>query len=162
MLPPSGYHAGYLVYRLVREGVRMSVSYHRILLQTLLDDDLIGLVVNHIDGNKLNNRPSNLEAITHRANIQHAWRTGLMKAATGPRPAARGPRKPPRPKPQYVPSGFHGVEYVPKTGRYRARFKLAGRRADFGAYDSADEAAYVYDQVVSQLPANKRTNGLLV
>ena len=34
--------------------------------------------INHIDGNKLNNCVDNLEAISHRENVKHAWRNGLL------------------------------------------------------------------------------------
>lgn len=37
-----------------------------------------GLVVNHINGVKTDNRPCNLEYITNTENVKHAYRTGLL------------------------------------------------------------------------------------
>jgi hypothetical protein len=41
-----------------------------------------GLVINHKDGNKLNNHPSNLEYCTLKENIAHAIRSGLHITCT--------------------------------------------------------------------------------
>lgn len=41
------------------------------------------LVLNHIDGNKLNNAISNLELVTHKRNINHAIQTGLIPVSKG-------------------------------------------------------------------------------
>lgn len=56
---------------------------HRLVAKTFLPVVVAGQYVNHIDGNKTNNRVENLEWATPRENTHHAWRTGLCSALKG-------------------------------------------------------------------------------
>lgn len=62
---------------LSRNGRKQPVMVHRLVAQTFLPN-LEGLpVVNHLDGDPMNNAVTNLEWTTHSANCEHAVRTGL-------------------------------------------------------------------------------------
>ena len=56
-------------------------SIHRLVAETFINKNPINqiLEVNHIDGNKLNNSISNLEWVTHKENINHAWKNKLFE-----------------------------------------------------------------------------------
>lgn len=56
---------------------------HRLVMETFCPTDNDQLQVNHIDGDKTNNKLSNLEWVTPRQNMRHAVRTGLHKALKG-------------------------------------------------------------------------------
>ena len=65
---------GYKIIGLVKDGSRNSYFVHRLVALTFLGEPSSpDLVVNHKDGNRLNNTPDNLEWITQRENMQHYW-----------------------------------------------------------------------------------------
>lgn len=61
-------------YRRVRFGKRGTFSAHRMVWVVLRGPIPDGLEINHKNGNKADNRISNLELLTHKANVHHAFR----------------------------------------------------------------------------------------
>lgn len=45
---------------------------HTLVFKTFVDDNLASFVINHIDGNKLNNKLDNLEKVSYQQNNLHA------------------------------------------------------------------------------------------
>lgn len=74
-----GRYRGYSINTYLDRSKAIYVYTHYIVACTFLDPPICeNLEINHKDGNRDNNHYSNLEWITHRANIQHAIDTGLM------------------------------------------------------------------------------------
>lgn len=70
---------GYLATTFKHKGNRLTYKIHQIIAFAGGLDITEPLTVNHIDGNKLNNSLSNLEAITNAENVKHALKLGLNK-----------------------------------------------------------------------------------
>lgn len=56
---------------------------HRLVAQAFIENPEEYSIINHIDGDKKNNWPENLEWCTHSHNTKHAYRTGLKKNTKG-------------------------------------------------------------------------------
>lgn len=54
-----------------------NIQVHSIIAELFLGERPQGLVVNHIDGNKLNNHPNNLEYVNIAENIKHSINNGM-------------------------------------------------------------------------------------
>lgn len=80
-----------------------------------------GEVVDHINGNGLDNRKSNLRIATHSQNQIN------------------------RASPSNNKSGFKGVIYCKQTGRWRAELRAYGKWVWIGRFDTPEEAARAYD-----------------
>lgn len=68
---------------------RRFVRVHQLVALTFLGPCPEGLEVNHIDGNRENNAPWNLEYVTHEENIRHAASLGNMRSDGERNPRAK-------------------------------------------------------------------------
>jgi hypothetical protein len=69
--------SGYIQVRVVGPKGRALYLLHRMVAQAFVANPEGKPHVNHIDGDKRNNRAENLEWVTNKENIQHSWRIGL-------------------------------------------------------------------------------------
>lgn len=69
---------GYKYYRLSKNNEKTMHYAHRLVAEAFLDNPNNLPVVNHKDGNKLNNNIDNLEWVSYSENIEHAHRQNLI------------------------------------------------------------------------------------
>lgn len=81
---------GYLVYRLSKEGKKYQFYAHRLVAETFIDNPNDFNIVNHKDGNKLNNCVENLEWCSQSDNMRHAYKKKLI-SKRGPKSIFCGP-----------------------------------------------------------------------
>lgn len=74
-------HSGYNMINLMVDGKRIGVAIHRLVAEQFIENKDGKLTVNHIDGNKNNNKVSNLEWATSSEQIQHSFRVLKRKAS---------------------------------------------------------------------------------
>ena len=114
--------AGY--YHATFRGVRYYV--HRLVWLISTGSWPEGLI-DHIDGDPTNNRIENLRQASHAENTRNSAR---RRDNT---------------------SGFKGVDFYRRTGRYRARIEVDGRKLDLGTYDTPQEAHAAYCAAAKKL-----------
>lgn len=76
-------HDGYAKIRLMYKGVDKTVRVHRLVARAFIPNPDDKETVNHIDGDKTNNRADNLEWANRHEQLIHAYDLGLKKAKVG-------------------------------------------------------------------------------
>ncbi len=72
---------GYIKHRLGRKAGYKLVPVHRLVAEAFIPKG--EMTVNHLNGNKLDNRAENLEWCSRSENVQHAHTTGLNRVPRG-------------------------------------------------------------------------------
>ena len=80
VLKPIRTTDGYSQVTLTKKGNQTFVRLHVLIARAFIPNVENKPQVNHIDGNRQNCRVDNLEWVTPKENIQHAYRTGLAKS----------------------------------------------------------------------------------
>lgn len=75
--PCIGKH-GYLDVAMMLNGKRKKYRVHRLVAAEFVPGWFEGASVDHLDGNKLNNRADNLEWVTLSENTRRQWESGLV------------------------------------------------------------------------------------
>ena len=68
----------YLTVTLCKDNVKKTYNVHELVAKHFIKNNNGLREINHIDGNKLNNKVDNLEWCTHKENMQHAGQHGLF------------------------------------------------------------------------------------
>lgn len=77
LLKPILNKDGYMFVRLCKDGKTKNKRIHRLVANAFLGES--NLQIDHIDGNKQNNRLDNLEYVTAKENTNRAWNKGIAK-----------------------------------------------------------------------------------
>lgn len=72
ILSPGRNSDGYLIVVLKKDSKSKTISLHKIVAMCFVQNEFLYNEVNHIDGNKQNNLPSNLEWCTRKQNMTHS------------------------------------------------------------------------------------------
>lgn len=138
ILRPGIKDTGYYHVQLCRNKIHYDKKVHQLVAITFLNHIPRGLslVVNHIDGNKLNNKLLNIEIVTTRQNTSTCYRSDRLRLS----------------------SQYTGVNWNKKVKKWESGIKINGRRKYLGCFSSEIEASNVYKKALSELLNKKDPN----
>lgn len=74
---------GYLMVSYMADRKRIKRAVHRLVAAAFVDGAFPGASVDHVDGDRTNNHPSNLQWVTPAENTRRQWRSGRLAGHRG-------------------------------------------------------------------------------
>lgn len=112
LLKPTLTKKGYYKASLSKNSKEKKFFIHRLVALHFLENPFNKEQINHIDGNKINNRYDNLEFCTNYENYVHAKRTGLIDKNVRIQQAIKMGEKNRKPIAQFTKDGKFVKEYI--------------------------------------------------
>ena len=131
-LKPQLNSNGYYRIYLSKNGKVTKKYIHRLVAKMFIPNPNDLPQVNHKDGNKLNNRAENLEWVTPKENIQHAFKKGLSKIPCGE-------------------NNYHYGKYGSQTPYHKKVYQYDENDNLIKKWDSLSDAARYFKKSVSSI-----------
>ena len=142
-ISPYVNRTGYLAVNLYMQSKVHKFLVHRLVALAFVPNTAPEeyTVINHLDGNRLNNDISNLEWCTQSQNMKHAWDSGLVKNHHA---NASNKRK-------GSSSIYKGVSWSSSRNRWCVCVGYQGKTYSGGRFNCELEAAKAYDLLIKNL-----------
>lgn len=125
---------GYKQLALSRDGKRKSFLIHQLVAICFLDHTPDGhkFVIDHIDGDKLNNNVENLQIVTNRDNLSTCHRNDG----------------------NILSSKFTGVNWHKNSSKWESKIQYEGKQIYLGLYDNELDASNAYQKALGKINDN--------
>ena len=126
-LSPANNGRGYLQVSLHKEGKNYSKYVHRLIYSAYFEEIPNNMQIDHIDGDKRNNRLSNLRLCTRRENCQFQNKTINNS------------------------SGEHNIFFDKTKNKYRVTFRIERKSKNFGTFENLLDAILRRNEINKEL-----------
>ncbi len=107
-------------------GFKINGKSHSVRMHRAIIDTPEGMLTDHVNGNKLDNRKENLRICS---NSQNQCNRGVPQNST---------------------SGYKGVTWAKNIRKWRAQININGNRRKLGSFDDVLDAARAYDKAAKE------------
>lgn len=143
----------YLYAQMSVNGAAIHIAIHRAVAAAFIPNPESKPMVNHIDGNKLNNNACNLEWVTCRENHLHAFATNLrdnshiVELHLGSNSGCT--------------SKYHNVTWDKSRGKWKATLKDQGKMLFQKRFDNEEDAALFVNNKLDELGFTNRPKNVI-